>query len=71
MEFLAWNDSQQRLYPPIEHLEPPRRNLMWVLFADPATRDLIVDWDIHARQALAEFRAAEPQRSVTTPRWSS
>ena len=31
---------------------------MWVLFADPATRDLIVDWDIHARQALAEFRSA-------------
>jgi hypothetical protein len=28
-----------------------------VLFADPFTRDLIVDWDIHARQALAEFRA--------------
>lgn len=57
-EFLAWNDAQQRLYPRIEHLEPPRRNLMWVLFADPATRTLIVDWDIHARQALAEFRAA-------------
>ena len=29
-----------------------------MLFADPATRDLIVDWDIHARQALAEFRSA-------------
>jgi hypothetical protein len=29
-----------------------------VLFADPATRELIVDWDIHARQALAEFRSA-------------
>ena len=39
-------------------LEPPRRNLLWVLFADPFTRELIVDWDIHARQALAEFRSA-------------
>jgi hypothetical protein len=29
-----------------------------VLFSDPYTRELIVDWDIHARQALAEFRAA-------------
>jgi transcriptional regulator with XRE-family HTH domain len=57
-EFLAWNDAQERLYPRIVELEPPRRNLLWVLFADPATRELIVDWDIHARQALAEFRSA-------------
>jgi transcriptional regulator with XRE-family HTH domain len=57
-DFLGWNPAQARLYPRITELEPPRRNLMWVLFADPATRDLIVDWDIHARQALAEFRSA-------------
>jgi len=57
-EFAAWNSAQARLYPAINTLRPPRRNLMWVLFADPAIRDLIVDWDIHARQALAEFRAA-------------
>ena len=35
-EFLAWNDAQERLYPRIAELEPPRRNLLWVLFADPA-----------------------------------
>ncbi len=57
-EFVAWNDAQARLYPRLPDLEPPRRNLMWVLFADRATRELIVDWDIHARQALAEFRSA-------------
>jgi hypothetical protein len=57
-EFVGWNTAQARLYPRIVELEAPRRNLMWVLFADPATRDLIVDWDIHARQALAEFRSA-------------
>lgn len=57
-EFVAWNTAQARLYPRIGELEPPRRNLMWVLFADRSTRDLIVDWDIHARQAVAEFRSA-------------
>ena len=57
-EFVAWNTAQARLYPRIEELEPPRRNLLWVLFADASTRELIVDWDIHARQALAEFRSA-------------
>jgi transcriptional regulator with XRE-family HTH domain len=56
-EFLAWNSAQARLYPRIDELEGLERNLLWVLFADPATRELIVDWDIHARQALAEFRA--------------
>jgi transcriptional regulator with XRE-family HTH domain len=57
-EFVAWNEAQERLYPRLAELEPPRCNLLWVLFADPATRELIVDWDIHARQALAEFRAS-------------
>jgi transcriptional regulator with XRE-family HTH domain len=57
-EFVAWNAAQERLYPRLAELEAPRRNLLWVLFADPATRDLIADWDIHARQALAEFRSA-------------
>jgi transcriptional regulator with XRE-family HTH domain len=57
-EFLAWNAAEARLYPRIDDLDGLERNLLWVLFADPHTRDLIVDWDIHARQALAEFRAA-------------
>jgi transcriptional regulator with XRE-family HTH domain len=61
-EFAAWNEAQARLYPPIRSLQPPERNLLWVLFADPAIRDLIVDWDVHARQALAEFRAATTAR---------
>ncbi len=56
-EFLAWNAAQARLYPRIVELDGVERNLLWVLFGDPATRELIVDWDIHARQALAEFRA--------------
>jgi transcriptional regulator with XRE-family HTH domain len=57
-EFAAWNGAEERLYPRLARLDGVRRSLMWVLFADPHTRDLIVDWDIHARQALAEFRAA-------------
>jgi len=46
------------LYPRLAELDGVRRNLLWVLFVDHATRDLIIDWDIHARQALAEFRSA-------------
>ena len=57
-EFAAWNAAEARLYPPLERLEGIERNLIWVLFAHDGVRRLIVDWDIHARQALAEFRAA-------------
>jgi transcriptional regulator with XRE-family HTH domain len=57
-EFVAWNNAQERLYPRLTELDGVRRNLLWVLFADESTRDLIADWDIHARQALAEFRSA-------------
>ena len=57
-EFAAWNAAEARLYPPLERLEGIERNLIWVLFAHDGVRQLIVDWDIHARQALAEFRAA-------------
>lgn len=57
-EFAAWNAAEARLYPRLDQLEGVERNLIWVLFADPDVRKLIVDWDLHARQALAEFRAA-------------
>lgn len=57
-ELLAWNDAEARLYPPITGLSGVERNLIWVLFAGVGIRDLVVDWDVHARLALAEFRAA-------------
>ncbi len=56
-EILAWNDAQERLYPGVVELDDLERNLLWILFADPFAKELIVDWDVHARQALAEFRA--------------
>ena len=41
-EFVAWNTAEQQLYPRITELEPPRLNLLWVLFCDIAT-DLKAD----------------------------
>jgi transcriptional regulator with XRE-family HTH domain len=57
-EFAAWNSAQAALYPPIAQLEGLERNLIWVLFAHDDVRRLVVDWDLHARHTLAEFRAA-------------
>lgn len=57
-ELVAWNTAEERLYPRIARLTGVERNLLWVLFLGAGVRELIVDWDIHARLALAEFRAA-------------
>ncbi len=56
-EFLAWNEAQARLYPMIERLNGDDCNLLWVVFAEPAARELIVDWPDQARRIMAEFRA--------------
>jgi transcriptional regulator with XRE-family HTH domain len=56
-DFLAWNRAQSLLYPMIDQLQPPERNLLWVVFAEPSARGLIADWDEQARRLLAEFRA--------------
>jgi transcriptional regulator with XRE-family HTH domain len=56
-EYLAWNRAQSLLYPMIEQLAPDDRNLLWVVFAEPQARALIVDWPEQARRIMAEFRA--------------
>ena len=56
-DFLAWNRSQSLLYPMIDRVLDEDRNLLWVVFAEPSARALIVDWQDQARRLLAEFRA--------------
>jgi len=56
-QFLAWNPAQGRLFPHLGSLPDEQRNLLWLVFAVPAIRRLIVDWPTEARRMLAEFRA--------------
>ncbi len=56
-DFLAWNDAQRRLHPPIDSLPVEQRNLVWLLFADPDVRALVDDWEHEARHVLSQFRA--------------
>ncbi len=53
----AWNAAYVALYPNIEHVAQADRNLLWLVFMDPAIRDLLPDWDTDSRRFLAEFRA--------------
>lgn len=61
-EFVAWNRPQALLYPPIEHLPEPERNLVWVVFARDDARALIADWEVEARRLLAELRSTMSAR---------
>ncbi|MEO5722872.1 MAG: helix-turn-helix transcriptional regulator [Ilumatobacteraceae bacterium] len=57
-QFLAWNRPQSLLYPMIDRLADDERNLLWVIFAEPSTQSLLVDWEDQAHEILAEFRLA-------------
>ncbi len=56
-DVLAWNTAQERLYPEFARLQPPDRNLVWIVFVEPRARLLIGDWQAEARRVLSQFRA--------------
>jgi transcriptional regulator with XRE-family HTH domain len=58
----GWNAAYAALYPNVAHTEPDQRNLLWLVFTDPAVRDLLDDWEVTSRRFLAEFRAETASR---------
>jgi hypothetical protein len=44
-----------------------QRNILWLVFAEPSWRSLIVDWEREAARLVSVFRAAAGPR-VTDPR---
>ncbi|WNV74541.1 helix-turn-helix domain-containing protein [Geodermatophilus sp. DSM 44513] len=53
----GWNRAYQRLYPGVATVPPAERNLLWLVFTDPAVRDLLGDWGTDSRRFLTQFRA--------------
>lgn len=53
----GWNEAYQRLYPNVASTPATERNLLWVVFTDPAVRNLLDDWQLTSQRFLAEFRA--------------
>jgi transcriptional regulator with XRE-family HTH domain len=65
----AWNAAYAALYPNIVVTAAADRNLLWLVFMDPAIRELLPDWEIDSRRFLAEFRAEAGPR-VGEPSYS-
>jgi hypothetical protein len=55
--FIGANAAQHRLYPGLRTLPADERNLVWMVFANPAVRRLIANWELEARRVLSQFRA--------------
>ncbi len=56
-DVLAWNRAAVKLFGDYATLARDERNIMHRLFADPAHRRLLVEWEAVARVSLAMFRA--------------
>ncbi|UOY01460.1 helix-turn-helix transcriptional regulator [Blastococcus sp. PRF04-17] len=54
---VGWNEAYERLYPGVAAVSPAERNLLWLVFTDPAVRELLGDWDTDSRRFLTQFRA--------------
>lgn len=56
-DILAANRAADAVYGPYDRLQGDARNMLHLVFADPAHRRLLVDWETVAKNAIAMFRA--------------
>ncbi|MFI9050733.1 helix-turn-helix transcriptional regulator [Streptomyces sp. NPDC053427] len=61
-DLVGWNRAEAGLIGDPAQLEPAERNLLWLVFTDPALRTLLVDWNGQARNLVAQFRADARQQ---------
>ncbi len=54
---VRWNEAYERLYPGVARVPVDDRNLLWIVFTDPAVRELLGDWTTDSRRFLTQFRA--------------
>ncbi|MFB7633650.1 helix-turn-helix transcriptional regulator [Streptomyces sp. NPDC056149] len=61
-DLVAWNRAEAGLIGDPGQLAPDERNLLWLVFTDPAMRTLLADWEGQARDLVAQFRADAGER---------
>lgn len=62
-DLLCWNRAEAGLIGDPEQLPPAERNILWLLFTNPAMRHLLVDWQSEAQRLLAQYRVAAAERT--------
>lgn len=56
-DYLGWNDAASALFGDLAELPRASRNHVWLMFMDPARREMMSDWERGARLLVAKFRA--------------
>ena len=56
-DVIAWNRAALAFFLDFEQVPSNERNMLWLLFTNPALRSLVVDWRSRAQDTLARFRA--------------
>lgn len=62
-DVVLWNRAAAALFLDWERVSGLERNLPYFMFTTPQLRQLIVDWERHARRIVAEFRTDYGQHS--------
>ncbi len=57
-DVVAWNDAACVVFGDFGQMTSFERNSVWRLFTSPTQRQMLVDWEGHARRLLAKFRAS-------------
>jgi transcriptional regulator with XRE-family HTH domain len=55
-DVLAWNKAASKLFVDFERLPPEHRNIIRLVFTEPAYRTVMVNWESDARRLLEKFR---------------
>src|SRR5690349_6886349 len=56
-DYLSWNGAACAVFGEFDALPRAARNHLWMMFTDPARRELIPNWERSSRFAVAKFRA--------------
>ncbi|KRR16235.1 hypothetical protein CQ14_27650 [Bradyrhizobium lablabi] len=56
LDVLAWNETLNAVFGDLSLVPAENRNMLWLMFADPAQRASIPNWAEAARAMLARFR---------------
>jgi hypothetical protein len=56
-DVIAWNETARVVFGDFEQMTTFERNTVWRLFTSQAHRQMLVDWEGHARRVLAQFRS--------------
>lgn len=60
-DLLAWNRAAVCVFGDFDRMPPDRRNLALLLFTSGAAQQLVVDWDVRARDLVADLRTGWAQ----------